>query len=59
MTKQTITHFWQTIKPYLSEKGSVSDKVAVSRNDSALTSEKEVADTLNNYFISITKHLSL
>ena len=49
--------FWRTIKPYFNEKGSGSDKIALSRNESVLTNEKEIANTMNNYFINITKHL--
>ena len=51
--------FWRTIKPYFNEKGSGSDKIASSVNDSVLTYEKEIANTMNNYFINITKHLNL
>ena len=51
--------FWRTIKPYFNEKGSGSDKIALSGNESVLTSEKEIANTMNNYFINITKHLNL
>ena len=51
--------FWRTIKPYFNEKGSGSDKTALSRNESVLTNEKEIANTMKNYFINITKHLSL
>ena len=51
--------FWRTIKPYFNEKGSGSDKKALSGNESVLTNEKEIANTMNNYFINITKHLNL
>ena len=51
--------FWRTIKPYFNEKGSGSDKIALSGNKSVLTNEKEIANTMNNYFISITNHLNL
>ena len=51
--------FWRTIKPYFNEKGSGSDKIALSGNESVLTNEKEIANTMNNYFISITNHLNL
>ena len=49
--------FWRTIKPYFNEKGSGSDKITLSGNESVLTNEKEIANTMNNYFINITKHL--
>ena len=51
--------FWQTIKPYFNEKGSGSNKIALPGRESVLTNEKEIANTLNNYFIKITKHLNL
>ena len=51
--------FRRTIKLYFNEKGSGSDKIALSGNESILTNEKEIANTMNNYFIKITKHLSL
>ena len=51
--------FWRTIKPYFNEKGSGSDKIALYGNESVLTNEKEIANTMNNYFINITKHLNL
>ena len=34
------------------------DKIALSGNKSVLTSEKEIAKTINNYFINGTKHLN-
>ena len=43
--------FWGTIKPYFNEKGSGSNEIALSGNVSVLTSEKEIANTMNNYFI--------
>ena len=33
--------------------------MALSRNYSVLTTEKEIANTINNYFINITKYLNL
>ena len=50
---------WRTIKPYFNEKGSDSVKIALSGKESVLTSEKEIANTMSNYFISTTKHLNL
>ena len=51
--------FWQTIKPYFNKKGSGSDKMALSGNESVLTSEKEIANTMNYYCINVTKYLNL
>ena len=33
--------FWLIIEPYLNEKGSGSDKITLSGNESVLTSEKK------------------
>ena len=49
--------FWRNIKLYFNEKGSGSEKTALSGNEPLLTNEKEIANTMNNYFINITKHL--
>ena len=38
-------------------KGSASDKIALPANESALTNE--IANTMNSYFINVTKHLNL
>ena len=35
------------------------DKIVFSRNESVLINEKQIASTMNNYFINITKHFSL
>ena len=35
------------------------EKIALSGIKSVLTSEKEIANTMNNYFINITKYLHL
>ena len=51
--------FWRSIKPYFNEKGSGSNKIVLSGNESVLTNEKEIANTMNNHFINITKHLKL
>ena len=53
--------FWLIIEPYLNEKGSGSDKITLSGNESVLTSEKKkkIENPMNNYFINITKHLNL
>ena len=44
------------MKPYFNEKGSGSEKIALSGNESVLTGEKEIAYTMNNDSINITKH---
>ena len=44
-------NFWRTIKPYFNEKRSNLGKKALSGNESALTNEKEIANTVDvRYF---------
>ena len=51
--------FWKTVKPYFSEKGSSSNSITLLENDSILTNDKDIAKSMNNVFINITKNLNL
>ena len=51
--------FWKTVKPYFSDKGSNSRRITLLENDSILTDDKDIAKTMNNFFINITKNLNL
>ena len=53
-------HHWRiTIKPYFSHKGSNSRRIRLLENDSIPTDDKDLAKTMNNYFINDTKNLNL
>ena len=47
--------FWKTIKPYFSDKAPNSRRISLLENDSILTDGKDIAKTMNNFFINITK----
>ena len=49
MNNQT---FWKTVKPYFIDKGSNSRRITLLENDSILTDDKDIAKTMNNFFIS-------
>ena len=51
--------FWKTVKPYFSDKGSNSRRITLLENDSILTDDKDIAKTINNFFINITKNLNV
>ena len=51
--------FWKTIKPNFYEKGSSSMKIILSEKGSILNDNKKVCNTMNNYFVNITKTLNL
>ena len=47
------------MKPVLSDKGRSNSKITLIENDTIISNDKEVAETLNNYFVSITDSLGL
>ena len=51
--------FWRTIKPYFSNKGLNKNQIFLSEKGKLLDDPKEVASTLNDHFINITKTLDL
>ena len=51
--------FWKRVKPYFSDNGSNSRRITLLENDSVLTDDKDIAKTMNNFFINITKNLNL
>ena len=51
--------FWKTIKPNFNKKGSSSSKIILSERGSILNDNKEICNTMNNYFKNITKTLNL
>ena len=52
-------NFWKTVEPVLSEKGRSNSKITLIENDTIISNDKEVAETMNDYFISITDSLGL
>ena len=51
--------FWNTVKPYFSDKGLNSRRITLLENDSIQTEDKNIAKAMNNFFINITKNLNL
>ena len=52
--------FWKTVKPYFSDNASNSrGKMTLLENDSILTDDKDIAKSMNNFFINITKKSDL
>ena len=43
--------FRKTLKSYFSDKGSNSKRINLLENDSILTDGKDIAKTMNNFFI--------
>ena len=49
--------FWQTVKPFLSEKNKPSGKIILLRHEEIVSDEVEVANTLNNFFSNAVKNI--
>ena len=47
------------MKPVLSDKGRSNSKITLIENDTIISNDKEVAETLNDHFVSITDSLGL
>ena len=50
--------FWQTAKPFLSEKNKSKEKITLIKNDEIISDDLEVANTLK-YFSSVVKNLKI
>ena len=51
--------FWQTIKPFLSEKTKSREKVTLIENENLVSDDAEVANCLNNFFSNIVKNVEV
>ena len=51
--------FWKKVKPSFSDKDVNSSKITLVEKNSIIVDEKKIANIMNNYFINITKALSL
>ena len=50
-------NFWQTIKPFLSEKTKSREKITLIENENLVSDDAEVANCLNNFFSNIVKNV--
>ena len=51
--------FWKKIKPFFSNKGLNTNKLMIIEKNNLISEESIVANTMNQYFTSITKELNL
>ena len=51
--------FWETVRPYFSDKDNKSSKITLVENNIVIADEKRVAELMNKYFINIAKNLNL
>ena len=51
--------FCKTIKPLLSDKSCIRDRISISGKGEILKTESETAETLNDFFSNIAKDLNI
>ena len=51
--------FWKTIKPFFSNKGLNTNKLMIIEKNNLISEKSILANTMNQYFTSITKQLNL
>ena len=51
--------FWKTRKPFLSNKGLNTNTLMLIEHNNLISEESKLANTMNQYFTSITKELIL
>ena len=56
---QTSKSFFQTFKPYFSNKYTYSEKLLLIENDEIITDDKDIATLFNKYFANITGTLDI
>ena len=55
---QSNPDFWKTVKPFLTNKGSVSsNNVMIQTDDSIETRPEEVANLMNNFYTNIASQI--
>ena len=50
---------WQAIKPFLSEKTKLREKITLIENENLVSDDAEVANCLNNFFCNIVKNVEV
>ena len=51
--------FWNTVKPLFSNSGGGSQKITLVKNDEIISSDKEIAETFNEFFKNSVESLNI
>ena len=51
--------FWKTIKPFFTDKGVNHDNITLVENEETVSDNKEISETLNNFFSEVVTNLNL
>ena len=58
-TYNRIKKFWKSVKPLFSDKKTVKEIINLTENREVLSSDTDIADTFNDYFISVVQNLNI
>ena len=61
-TEKDVTdnkRFWKTVKPFLSDEVTSSEKITLVHDDKIITNDDENAKILNSFFSNVVKHLKI
>ena len=51
--------FWKTLQPLFSEKGKISKKITIVKDNEIISADEKVAETLNNFFQNAVNSLNI
>jgi hypothetical protein len=51
--------FWRTVKPFLSDKIQMKEKITLIEHETILSEDKDIAETLNCFFSNIVRSLGI
>ena len=51
--------FWKSVKPLFSDKITVKEIMNLTENGEILSSDTDIADTLNDYFSNVVQNLNI
>ena len=49
--------FWKTVKPFFSDKSQSKNKIVLIEDETIISNDLEVAETMNEFFVSVTDSL--
>ena len=51
--------FWESVKPLFSDKQKVRQKINLIEDENIISSDKEIAEKLNNFFVNAVSNLNI
>ena len=51
--------FWKTVKPFFSDKSQSKNKIVLIEDETIISNDLEVAETMNEFFVSVTDSLGI